>query len=56
MSMVKTTEREVPDSAPPNRWQALIDIAGKDLIDPDVYKQQRLLETEHAQAASDAAR
>ena len=53
---VDITVRESPDPARPNRWQALIDIAGKDLIDPEVYKQQRLLETKQAQAASDAAR
>ena len=42
---VEITVRESPDPARPNRWQPLMDIAGKDLIDPEVYKQQRLLET-----------
>ncbi len=53
---VEITVQEASDPARPNRWQPLIDIAGKDLIDPEVYKVQRLLETEHARVANDAAR
>lgn len=46
---VEITVRESPDPVRPNRWQALIDIAGRDLIDPEVYTQQRLLETKVAE-------
>jgi len=35
------TASELSDPARSNRWQPLIDVAGKDLIDPEVYKQQR---------------
>lgn len=35
------TANELTDHAVSNRWQPLIEVAGKDLIDPEVYKQQR---------------
>jgi len=36
-----TAAHDLPDASRPYRWQALIDIAGKDLIDPEAYKQHR---------------
>jgi hypothetical protein len=51
----KTVEiivQEAPDPARADRWKPLSDIAGQDLIDPDVYKEQRALETARMQATN----
>ena len=46
---VEIIVREELDLSPEElaRWQPLIDIAGKDLIDPEVYKQYREFDRQH---------
>ena len=53
---VEITIQETPVTATPNRWQALADIAGADLIDPEVYRQQRLQEAELMRASNHDSR
>lgn len=47
----KTVEIIVREEAEPGavegRWKALLDAAGEDLIDPDVYKQYREFDRQH---------
>jgi hypothetical protein len=36
-----------PSEEPADRWQALQEIAGADLLDPEVYKRQREFDRQH---------
>ena len=40
-------EEAATDKAQADRWQPLIDIAGKDLVDPEVYKRYREYDRQH---------
>jgi hypothetical protein len=43
-------EEAAPESSGMDRWQPLIDAAGKDLVDPEVYKQYREFDRQHNNA------
>jgi hypothetical protein len=51
---VEITIREVkqPDAPNADRWAALRAIGGKDLLDPSVYRNQRIAETAWAQESN----
>ena len=50
---VEITIRElVTPPAAGNPWEALQELAGKDLIDPEAYKELRRLEVDHWRAGS----
>lgn len=38
---------ETRESAQERDWQALLDVGGKDLIDPEIYKQYREFDRQH---------
>ena len=45
---VEIVVSEQPDQ-PADRWQALREIVGEDLVDPEVYKRQREFDILHGQ-------
>jgi len=44
---VEIVVTEQPPAEETDRWQALRDIVGADLIDPEVYKRQREFDRQH---------
>jgi hypothetical protein len=50
---VSITIEEAAPRPSADRWQALKSVAGRDLIDPDIYRQQRAFEVEQQRAAAD---
>lgn len=50
---VSITIEETSPEATRDRWKALQDAAGKNLVDPEVYKNQRAFDAVHGNAGND---